>query len=773
MTGPRIRVRNATAGTPISPDLWGVFFEDINYSADGGLYAELIQNRSFEYTDADHAGWNGLTCWTLEGNSGQAALSLSTADPFNAATPHYAIVNATSDSAKLLNSGFDGISVVAGETYRLHITARQLAGMPGAIRARLQDRGEVVALGDPIRLGHSWEQATAELTAIRSSPSASLALEIEQDAKVAIDTVSLFPTSTFRDGDSVLRADLACAIAELHPRFIRFPGGCVAHGLGLDNIYRWSSTVGPLESRHQMFNLWGYHQSMGLGYFEYFQYCEQIGAKPLPVLAAGVCCQNLDGGAMPVADDHMGEYIAEVLGLIEYANGPASSRWGALRAAAGHPEPFGLEYLAIGNEDQQTAIFRNRFSEIYEAIRDQHPEITVVGTVGPAPFGSDYEAGWNFARELGVPIVDEHSYKSPRWFFENLDRFDSYDRNGPAVYVGEYGSKGNTVLNALAEAAYMMALERNGDIVRLASYAPLLAKVDHTQWVPDLIYFDNQKVMRTANFYVQKMHSESTGDRAIPVQVEAPPAFTRVCPTRTAISVRSASANVEFSNVRLNDSDPVSVTLEGDLREQAMPVESAGADCYITLNAKLTGGADGFAIAFGEIGTPNHFEWQFGTWKNRFSTLYIVADGNHDELLEPVPFSVETGRTYRIEIRVEDGGDRIACVLDGEVMHDWKRVIKPEQRFTATAVRDTASFTTWLKVVNATPEDVAATIDFDIAPPNTVITRAVFAGEPTAGAAFEPSPVLPRVDTLTWPRGELRFAPFSFTVLQFADRPGA
>jgi len=291
------------------------------------------------------------------------------------------------------------------------------------------------------------------------------------------------------------------------------------HGDGLGNMYRWKNTIGPVEQRVEQRNIWGYHQTAGLGYFEYFQFCEDIGAKPLPVLPAAVSCQNSGGtwriggtGQKALPMDEMQGYIQEILDLIEWANGPVTSPWGAKRAAAGHPAPFNLQYVGIGNEDKITAEFEQRFQMIYAAVKTKHPEITIVGTAGPFPDGEDFTRGWAYANGLKVPVIDEHYYKNPEWFISNQYRYDSYDRTSTHVYLGEYASWGNKMKNAVVEALYMIALERNGDVVRMASYAPLFAKKDHTQWKTDMIYFDNKKLYLTPNYYVQKMFSANQGD---------------------------------------------------------------------------------------------------------------------------------------------------------------------------------------------------------------------------------------------------------------------
>ncbi len=382
--------------------------------------------------------------------------------------------------------------------------------------------------------GEAWERYAARLTASAADDNARLVLLAGERGGLALDMISLFPTHTFRDRPNGLRADLAEVIAELKPKFIRFPGGCLVHGNGPVNMYRWPDTIGPVEQRKGQPNLWGYHQSVGLGFFEYFQFAEDVGAKPLPVVPAGVCCQNAGHtggrGQAGIPLDEMPEYIQEVLDLVEYANGPVTSEWGAKRAAAGHPAPFNLQYLGVGNEDKITPLFKNRFKMIQEAVTARYPEIVVVGTVGPSPDpeDADYREGWAFARELDLDMVDEHGYKPPEWYWDHLDRFDAYERNGPEVYLGEYAAhdvgRQTTLRSALSEAAYMTHLERNGDLVRFSSYAPLLGKRGLTQWTPDLIYFTNTEVFPTINYHVQKLFSTNSGDRLLPADlINRPP----------------------------------------------------------------------------------------------------------------------------------------------------------------------------------------------------------------------------------------------------------
>ena len=518
----------------ISDLLMGIFFEDINYSADGGLYAELIQNRDFEYDPSDREGdknWNSTHSWKLEGEN--ATFTVSTSDPIHPNNPHYAVLKTNQPGAALTNTGFDGIALKAGEKYDFSLFARIPEGSKsGKLLVRLVDADGTVQGETTVTVSsRSWKTYKAVLTA-KASADTRLELRPQSAGEIELDMISLFPQNTFKGRKNGLRPDLAQTLADMHPRFVRFPGGCVAHGDGLKNIYQWKNTIGPLEARKPARNLWGYHQSMGLGYYEYFQFCEDIGAEPLPVLAAGVPCQNsachgdLRGGqqgGIPMSE--MGAYIQDILDLIEWANGDArKTKWGKIRAESGHPKPFNLKYIGIGNEDLITDVFEERFTMIYLAIKEKYPEMIVVGTVGPFNEGTDYVEGWKLADKLGVPMVDEHYYQSPGWFLHNQDFYDKYDRSKKTkVYLGEYathipGRRAN-METALTEALYLAALERNGDVVHMSSYAPLLAKDGRTQWNPDLIYFNNREVRPTTGYYVQKLYGQNAGDHYIPSQV--------------------------------------------------------------------------------------------------------------------------------------------------------------------------------------------------------------------------------------------------------------
>ena len=550
----------------ISDKLIGIFFEDISRAADGGLYAELVQNRDFEYNPHDLKGrkpeWNASYAWSTDGDG--ITFVIDSVSPIHPNNSHYATVTTTGGAGALVNSGLDGIPVRKGEKYDLSLFARGVDGKMSLTVELAKPTGEVIASAEVNADGRKWKKVEAVLTPSESVADAWLLIRPRRSGSVQLDMVSLFPRDTFHGRRNGLRRDLADTIAALNPKFVRFPGGCVTHGDGLGNIYNWKNTIGPLEARKPMRNIWGYHQSMGLGYHEYFEFCEDLGAEPLPVIAAGVPCQNSsDGGhgqqgGVPM--EEMQQYIQDILDLVEYANGATTTKWGRERARNGHPEPFNLKYLGIGNEDLISDIFEERFTMIYNAVKEKYPDITVVGTAGPFHSGSDYDAGWRLAAELGVPVVDEHYYESPAWFIYNNDYYDGYDRSRGKVYLGEYASRGNELFNALAEAAYLCGIERNADVVDMTSYAPMLAREGKTNWNPDLIYFNGTEVHPTVNYQVQKLFGNNVGDKWLPWAVEIEGNRNSKVEARLMASVSETAEGGKI--VKLVNILPVEVTME-------------------------------------------------------------------------------------------------------------------------------------------------------------------------------------------------------------------
>ena len=526
-------------GRQISSELIGIFFEDISSSADGGLCAELIQNGSFEFSPAERDGWGAGTAWRTErpGHS-LGYIEPKQQDPIHPNNPNYMRLHV--ERAKefydyngwtgvgISNNGYDGIVLKKGAKYDFSVFLRNPDGIDKDVRIVLSQPGmgwgrPATALADTtIRVsGREWKKYSLTLQSKSDAANAQFQLLSLTAGEMDIDMVSLFPQDTYMGHG--LRKDLVQALADLQPKFMRFPGGCVVHGGGdgFWDTYRWKTTVGPREQRRQIKNTWGYHQSMEMGYYEYFQLCEDLNMEPLPILPCGVNCQGTNGGwnmrtqaqdAAPMED--MDEWAQDALDLIEWANGPADSKWGKVRADAGHPEPFGLKYLGLGNEEKITPEFEERFRYIYEKVVAAHPEIVIVGTAGPGshPGNGDFEEGWKFATELNVPILDEHYYEQ-RTYFQTSRQYDSYPRDRQTkVYLGEYAAKDKKLIDALSEGLYLLHVERNGDVVCMTSYAPLFAKKGTNNWNPDLIYFDNEKPYLTCSYYVQQMFGQSSGD---------------------------------------------------------------------------------------------------------------------------------------------------------------------------------------------------------------------------------------------------------------------
>ena len=528
-----------SGGKAISDELIGIFFEDISSAADGGLYAELLQNGSFEFNPAERDGWGTGTAWKqVRPGHSLGTLQVRMDNPIHPNNPTYMRLH--TERVKefydykgwkgfgLQNDGFNGISVKAGAKYDFSVFLRNVNGAAKSVRVVLAKPGQgwgaeptVLAEATLDISNKSWQKYEAVLTPTEDCKNANLQILVLNTGDMDIDQVSLMPEDTYKGHG--LRKDLAQALADLQPKFMRFPGGCVVHGGGdgFWDTYRWKNTIGPKEQRKSLKNTWGYHQSMGLGYFEYFQFCEDLGMEPLPILPCGVSCQGTNGGwsmrtqaqdVVPMSE--MDEWVAEAIDLIEWANGnPATNKWAKMRADAGHPKPFGLKYLGLGNEEKITPEFAERFKYIYERVTKAHPEIVIVGTAGPGshPGNPDLENGWKLADELGMPIIDEHYYE-PNNYFLNKRQYDNYPRDRKTkVYLGEYAAKDKKLIDALAEGLYLLHVERNGDIVSMTSYAPLFARKDNTNWNPDMIYFDNERAYLTCSYYVQQLFGQSSG----------------------------------------------------------------------------------------------------------------------------------------------------------------------------------------------------------------------------------------------------------------------
>jgi alpha-L-arabinofuranosidase A len=522
-------------GATIEPTMYGIFFEDINYGADGGLYAEMVKNRSFEFP-------TNLIGWTPFGK-----VEVKDDGPFER-NPHYVRLLPAGHGEKytgLDNEGFFGVTVQKDSLYRFSAWLRTPDGNPGKIRVELcntatEGESQVLARQDIEVASREWKKYTCELKPSESVQRGVLRIFLAKPDNNAIDIehVSLFPANTWKGRENGLRADLAQKLYDLHPGVFRFPGGCIVEGTELPDRYQWKNTVGPVENRPTNLNRWlytfphrffpDYYQSGGLGFFEYFQLSEDLNAEPLPVINVGLVCQyqNHDPKAhVPV--DSLDEYIQDALDLAEFANGDTTTTWGRLRAEMGHPAPFNLKFMAIGNE-QWGPEYPARLEPFVKAMRAKYPEIKIIGSSGPNSEGEQFDFLWPEMKRLKVDLVDEHFYRPAEWFLSQGTRYDNYDRKGPKVFAGEYAchpkkKKFNHFYPALLEAAFMTGLERNADVVEMATYAPLFAHVEGWQWRPDLIWFDNSNSARTSSYYVQQLYGLNRGDRVLPLTLDGKP----------------------------------------------------------------------------------------------------------------------------------------------------------------------------------------------------------------------------------------------------------
>ena len=515
----------------IQPTMYGFFFEDINFGADGGLYAELVKNRGFEFTLPETGWWQpNSNRHSLNRESGLGTIITSNHVPANRNFLRIVVNNA--EGYKLINEGFRGMGIKAGDRYDISLEAALLEGDISKIDLCLTDTNGVVIGETSIEpAGKDWKKYTSEITATKTCGYAQLQITFNSPGTIDLDMISVFPQDTWKGRKGGLRKDIVQLLYDLRPGFLRFPGGCIVEGRTLDQRYQWKKTIGPAEKREVLINRWNnefdhrptpdYYQSFGLGFFEYFQLAEDIGAEPLPILNCGMACQFNTAELVPLQE--MDTYVQDALDLIEFANGSVSSKWGRIRKEMGHPEPFNLKFIGVGNE-QWGADYIERYVIFTKAIKEKYPEMTIITGSGPFPSGVYFEYGWEKLKELKAQIVDEHYYHSPAWFRKNATRYDSYDRNGPKVFAGEYAAQSvftgspdnkNTWECALSEAAFMTGLERNADVVVMSSYAPLLAHTEGWQWTPDLIWFNNLTTLKTANYEVQKLFSTNHGTDVI------------------------------------------------------------------------------------------------------------------------------------------------------------------------------------------------------------------------------------------------------------------
>ncbi len=526
-----VRVAVNQPGAAIPSTLFGVFFEDINFAADGGLYPERVKNRSFEFPDP-LMGWRRAM---IAGASG--SFSTGTDKPATAANPHYLRIVSTAGEYGVSNEGFRGVGIEKGAAYRVHLLARRGASGPSSLRVEFENaRNDATGTVTIAGLSADWQAFTGTLTADATDLHARIRVVAGGPGEVDVDMVSVFPADTWAHRENGLRTDLVQKLKDLHPGFLRFPGGCIVEGRYLDGRYQWKTTIGDLAERRLLINRWNdefseratpdYYQSFGLGFYEYFQLAEDVGAAPLPILNCGMACQFNSGELAPV--NAIDPYIQDALDLIEFANGPVTSTWGARREKLGHPAPFNLTMIGVGNE-QWGPQYLERYKQFVAVLSKKHPEIKLIASADPFTERENFKTQWAGIREIGAGFVDEHFYRPPDWFLTNVGRYDTYPRTGPRIFVGEFAAhlpqqgeahqRPSTLKAALAEAVFMTGLERNADLVGMASYAPLFAHVDAWQWTPNLIWFDNLKSFGTPSYYVQQVFGQNRGTTILPITV--------------------------------------------------------------------------------------------------------------------------------------------------------------------------------------------------------------------------------------------------------------
>jgi alpha-L-arabinofuranosidase len=764
-----LTVDTTKPGHSISPTLYGIFFEDINCSADGGIYAEMVRNRNFEDSgSADH--------WSITSDGPAVVLlSVDSSQPVSPKNRHSLKVTVPASSTNRMgvaNDGFWGMSIVKGQTYELSLFVRANPGFTGPLIATLESSTSVVhAKGDISPLSTDWKPYKLTLTANATDAHARLAITSTQAAVFWLDMVSLFPTKTWKDRPNGLRPDLAEMLDGLKPSFMRFPGGCWVEGDTMALAYRWKQTIGDTAERRTQRNIWQYQATHGLGYHEYLQLCEDLHAEPLFVINCGMSHKE------NVPMNRMNEFVQDALDAIEYANGDPSTTWGAVRAKNGHPAPFNLKYMEIGNENGGRPYYE-RYALMYDAIKAKYPQMHLI---------ADEWRG--IPRDHAVEIVDEHYYSSPEFFIKNADKYDSYDRAGHKVYVGEYavtqGCGQGNLRAAVGEAAFMTGLERNSDVVLMASYAPLFANVNYKKWNPDLIDFDSSRVYGVPSYYVQQMFSQNRGNVVLPVTVESPEAAPSA--KSGAIGVGTWRTEAEFKDLKVTRGSQTLYTCDfatgtngwrfrdgnwsvedGVLRQKsrsenvrAFAGDKSWNNYTYTLKARKTGGFEGFLIPILVQDEEVKTWWNIGGWNNTQHALEMEGIIGNE-----VPGSIETGRWY--DIRIEVSNSNLKCYLDDKVIHD---VPYPRLKSLHASASRAASGEVILKVVNASrePQDTEVRLTGASAASATAITLASDKPE-DENSLDQPTKVAPKTTTLAGSGSTLRhtFPANSVTVLKLS-----
>lgn len=775
-------------GASISDDMFGIFYEDINYAADGGLYAELVRNRSFEFNTSDNGTFTSLTAWQVLDRSaaGTTGTVVDDATRLNAMNRNHLRLTAAAAGDGVRNIGYNnGFAVKAGSTYEGYLWGRSTTAQ--ALTVRLENAaGDATVASATVALDGSdtWRKYPFTLSPTATTDAARLAVLAGAPSVIGLDMVSVMPTDRWVgpvNGTSVLRKDLGEKIEAMQPGFLRFPGGCVTN-VGTfrtyeesgytdrRRTYQWKETIGPVEERPANWNFWGYNQSYGIGYLEYFELAEDLGAEPLPVVSVGA--NGCGGAGIPEMHDPalIDRWVDDTVDLIEFANGGTDTEWGARRAALGHPEPFGLDMIGLGNEENTTT-FEQNFPEFRDAVAAKYPEIEIISNSGPDSSGSRFDTLWEFNRAQKVDLVDEHYYRDPQWFLENNARYDTYDREGPKVFLGEYASRGNTMYNALSEASYMTALQRNADVVRLASYAPLLANESHIQWNPDAIWFDNDESWETPNWEVQKLFGTNVGDEVVPSTFDGPVNAAQDITGGVFLSTWATAAAYDNVTVTSNDTGQTlfsdqfadasqwnpqggtwgvsggryaqTSTSVTDARTVPVGAYDQGMSNYtLELDATKTAGSEGFLVGFGATGANNYYWWNLGGWGNTRSVLQRASGGSASEVKALEGKTLTTGQTYRVKVVVD--GTHIELYLDGELQMSYDQPA-PAATVYQVVTRDKGTGDLVAKVVNTGTSPVRTQVEVADAGVEPTATVTTLSGAPGAtNTKANPNGIKPR-----------------------------
>jgi alpha-L-arabinofuranosidase len=762
-------------GHAIPPTLWGAFFEDINLSADGGLYPELVRNRSFEDSDQPD-------CWKLSNaDAGHGTMSVDTSSPLNALNRRS--LRISFDGAFTLeNEGYWGMNIVKGDHYVFRVAARATNDFYGPLIVRVVGAtGAELARDEISGLSGAWQYRSLNLTASDSDPGAKLQISAAGKGMLFLDMVSLMPQKTWKNHG--LRVDLAEALDALHPAFMRFPGGNWIEGDDLAHMYRWKTTIGPVDARAPLWNTWGYNTTQGLGFEEYLEFCEGLGAEPV----LGINCGMSLHDSVPLGQ--MGQWIQDALDALQYANGPTNTVWGGLRAQNGHPAPFHLRYLEIGNENGGPDYY-DRWRLLANAVRSEYPDVQLIMTTDlrrrPYP------------RDPLPDIVDEHYYESPESFMHRANQYDTYNRKGPKVFVGEYAvtqkaGQGN-LFAALGEAAFMTGLERNSDVVVMACYAPLFVNVNHRAWNPDLISFDSSRWFGSPSYYVQQMFSANRGDVTLPIAVDSGDVVEQ--PATGGIGVGTWNTDAEFTDIKVTAPDGKILfasdfsrnsdgwkllgdgamwkVQDGALRQtaekenlRALAGNPNWTNYTLTLKARKLGGREGFLILFHTQNDQDRSWWNIGGWNNTQDGIEL------DETLDTKPGHIETGRWYDIKVEVQ--GIRLRCWLDGNLVHEILRPRQATHRLYASATRDGKTGDLILKVMNAVADPVKTQIRLRGAEHLSSSGRAIVLTSESLwdeNSLSNPTRVSPKMETfsLSGPLFQYEFPRNSFSVLRLAGK---